>query len=108
MNVKEAIILLLERQSETLDLYRLFQDGSIKSATTTLSVERGWARVAGPVPGAAREFLDIFRNSDIEFVKIETLREAIEVRDMMFQEIKIRIASERLQPLESFLLPAML
>lgn len=94
MNATCEIESLIENQESIRDTYRLFQDGSIKHATVTSSLEKGWAGVAGPVPGAAREFRSLFQVSGEEFVKVEDLRKAIAVRDLMFQDIKAKTKIE--------------
>jgi len=86
MDLHEELRELLGKQRKISDGYRLFHDGSIKTATVTDSLETGWYILARPVPGASRAFRKSFpRNTQGLFLKVDGMREAIAIRDKMLE-----------------------
>lgn len=88
MSLHEELRGLLEKQRKIRDGYRLFHDGSIKTATVTDSLETGWYILARPVAGASRSFRKYFPgNAQGLFLKVEGMREGIAIRDKMLETI---------------------
>ena len=86
MDLHEELRALQTRQRKIDDGYRLFHDGTIKTATVTNSLETGWYVLARPIPGASRAFRHLFPASRQGlFLKVEGMREAIELRDKMLE-----------------------
>jgi len=82
MKLFEDLANLKKAQATTDDGYRLYCDGSIKTATVTDSLELGWYCLASPIPGAFNMFRTYFK---CEFLKTEGMRESIALRDKMFE-----------------------
>ena len=88
MDLHEELQALKTRQRKIDDGYRLFHDGTIKTATVTDSLEAGWYVLARPIPGASRAFRHYFPASQQGlFLKVAGMREAIEVRDRMIEAV---------------------
>lgn len=88
MSVHEELSSLQGEQRDISDGYRLFHDGSIKTATVTDSLETGWYILARPVPGASRLFRRFFPGKPQGlFLKAESMRAAISIRDQMIEMI---------------------
>lgn len=79
---------LQSSQRNIKDGYRLFYDGSIKTATVTDNLETGWYVLARPVPGASIAFRSYFPGTPHGlFLKVEDMREAISIRDKMIETV---------------------
>ncbi len=88
MSLHEELQGLRDRQRSIDDGYRLFHDGTIKTATITESLEPGWYVLARPVAGASIAFRRYFHSSPQGlFLKVEGMREAISVRDRMIEVV---------------------
>ena len=88
MKLHEELNALRDKQRRIKDGYRLFHDGSIKTATVTESLDTGWYVLARPVPGASRSFRNHFPGSPQGlFLKVESMREGIAIRDKMIEMI---------------------
>ena len=86
MDLHEEFRELLKRQSSIIDGYRLFHDGTVKTARVTDSLETGWYVLAGPIAGVSRAFRHYFpASADGLFLKVEGMRQAIAIRDKMLE-----------------------
>lgn len=79
MNLHQKLEALGAGQDRIPDGYRLYYDGSVKTATITESFETGWCVQAGPIPGAAALIQSCF--SEDKYLKVDDLRSAIALRD---------------------------
>jgi hypothetical protein len=88
MTLHEEMQALREKQRVIGDGYRLFHDGTIKTATVTDSLEPGWYILARSIPGASIVFRHHFE-ADAEglFLRVEGMREAIALRDRMLEHV---------------------
>ena len=88
MDLHEELKELHGKQLKLNDGYRLFHDGSVKTATVTDSLGTGWYILARSIPGASRVFRSYFPgNAQGIFLKVESIREAISIRDRMIEVI---------------------
>lgn len=88
MDLHEELTRLRDRQRHIEDGYRLFHDGSIKTATITNSLETGWYILAKPIAGASHSFRRYFQQHPQGiFLKVEGMREAIALRDRMLEVV---------------------
>jgi len=85
MNIKKHLKTLKLMQGNLEDVYRIYPDGSIRTATLTESMNRGWYALAKPLPGAAHKYKGLFGS---EFLKVGSMREAIDLRDKMAPSAK--------------------
>lgn len=97
MKLHEQLIDLAERQDGITDGYRLYSDGSIKTATVTDSLEPGWYALASKIAGA-NVFHRFFPATERgRFLKVDGLREAISVRDALLSKVVESRVQRRLE-----------
>lgn len=106
MSLTNKIETLKARQDEIGDGYRIFFDGSIKTATITDSLEQGWYALAKPVAGAAHGLAHLF--DGLEYLKTDGMRESIELRDMIISEVSVSDRIPEVKSFESGSLPSLL
>lgn len=88
MNVREKLRELQRGQVKASDGTRLYHDGSIKIQSLTDNAEIGWCVIAKPVPGASPSIRQYFsQHPDGMYLKVEGIREAIELRDIIFEKM---------------------
>jgi len=88
MNVREKLRELQKGQSKVSDGTRIYHDGSIKIQSLTDNAEIGWCIIAKPVPGSAYSLRQYFsQHPDGMYLKVEGMREAIELRDAIFEKM---------------------
>ncbi len=88
MTLYEEMQALREKQRVIEDGYRLFHDGTIKTATVTDSLEPGWYILARSIPGASIAFRSHFApEPEGLFLRVEGMREAIALRDRMIEHV---------------------
>ena len=86
MDLHEEFRELRENQPSADDGYRLFHDGTVKTARITSSLETGWYVLAGSIAGVSRAFRHYFPSSaDGLFLKVGGMRQAIAIRDKMLE-----------------------
>lgn len=79
MSWQEKIESLINEQEYISDKVRLYYDGSICVPSLTVSGQNGWIVEAPSVPGAALVTMRAFNG--YKFLKCESLRQAITLRD---------------------------
>lgn len=98
MKLHEELLALGDEQSEILDGYRVFHDGTVKTATTTESGDRGWYVLAMRIPGVPASIRRFFpKHSDGAFLKVRSLRDVITLREKMLTAVIYARARKELE-----------
>lgn len=79
---------LQNEQDRTEDKIRIYYNGEIRRESLTLSGEKGWCTEASSIPGAA-----ILTTRDFppqRFLKVDSMRRAVALRDVIQSEVLFR------------------
>ncbi len=86
--MREKLKKLKREQASIRGGHRIFHDGSVKIQSLTDSGNIGWCVIAKPVPGASPSIRQYFsQHPDGMYLKVEGIREAIELRDAIFEKM---------------------
>lgn len=85
MSICDRLKTLEREQGAIKDDVRIYSDGSVKIKTLTENGDIGWYILAPPIAGSKIYFMSYFGAA--EFLKISDMREAITIRDGIFESV---------------------